>query len=62
LQDTEQLDLALRIARLERRILMRGLRQSGVQVVEWQVDKPFFQSARYALSRLPVGFRGVRTL
>jgi uncharacterized protein (DUF58 family) len=62
LPQSDKLDLALRIARLERRVLMRGLRQSGVQVFEWQVDQPFHQSAQYALSRLPVGFRGVRTI
>lgn len=62
LQDTDQLALAVRIARLERRVLIHGLRQSGVQVIEWQVDKPFYESARHALSRLPVGFRGVRTI
>ena len=62
LQDTGQLDLAVRIARLERRGLIRGLRQAGVQVIEWQVDQPFYQSASFALSRLPIGYRGVRML
>jgi len=53
------LDLAARIARLERVLLMRRLRQAGVQVVDWQVDKPFGQVAHVALSRAPRWFQAV---
>jgi uncharacterized protein (DUF58 family) len=55
-------DLATRIARLERVLLLRKLRQAGVQVVDWQVDKPFGQVAHAALSRAPRWFQamGVR--
>jgi uncharacterized protein (DUF58 family) len=62
LPDLDHLDLAIRIARLERQSLIRDLRKGGVQVVEWQVDKPFHQSAHRALSRLPVRYRGMRML
>jgi uncharacterized protein (DUF58 family) len=43
--------LAVRLARLEREILLRQLRQAGIRVVNWQVDKPLPQMAQAALSR-----------
>lgn len=43
--------LAVRLARLERAILLRQLRQAGIRVVNWQVDKPLPQMAQAALSR-----------
>lgn len=43
--------LAVRLARLEREILLRQLRQAGIRVVNWQVDKPLQQVAQAALSR-----------
>jgi uncharacterized protein (DUF58 family) len=52
-------DLAARIVRLERRLLLRQLRQAGVQVVDWQVDKPFDQTIYASLGRLPHWFRAV---
>lgn len=60
LEGMTHLDLAVRIARLERQSLLRGLRRGGVQVVEWQVDKPFHQSAQHMLSHLPAGYHGER--
>ena len=60
LQGLEHLDLAVRIARLERQSLMRGLRKGGIQVVEWQVDQPFHLSAQHALGRLPALYHGER--
>jgi uncharacterized protein (DUF58 family) len=53
-------DLAVRVARLERARLFHQLRQAGVRVFEWQVDTPFHQTARYALSRAPLWSRGPR--
>jgi hypothetical protein len=41
---------AARIARLERDFLLLQLRRSGARVFEWQVEQPFYQAARYALS------------
>jgi uncharacterized protein (DUF58 family) len=52
-------DLAARIVRLERRLLLRQLRQAGIQVVDWQVDKPFDQTIHASLGRLPHWFRAV---
>ena len=51
--------LAARIARLERVLLLRKLRQAGVQVVDWQVDKPFDQVVHASLGRMPHWFRAV---
>lgn len=45
--------LAMRIARLERDLLMRRLRHAGIQVVNWRVDTPLHQMAEAALSRPP---------
>lgn len=43
--------LASRLARLERELLLRQLRQAGIRVVNWQVETPFQQVAHTALSR-----------
>lgn len=39
-------DVALRIARLERALLFRQLRQAGVQVVNWRIEDPLDQVIR----------------
>jgi uncharacterized protein (DUF58 family) len=52
-------ELAARIARLERTLLLRRLRQAGIQVVDWQVDKPFDQVVHGAIGRVPHWFRAV---
>ena len=51
--------LAARIARLERVLLLRKLRQAGIQVVDWQVGKPFDQAVHASLGRMPHWFRAV---
>ena len=51
--------LAARIARLERTLLLRELRQAGIQVVDWQVDQPFDQVVHASLGRLPLWFRAI---
>lgn len=48
-----QLDLAVRVARLERAHLFYHLQQVGIRVFEWQVSAPFHRIARYALRRMP---------
>ncbi|MBN1219771.1 MAG: DUF58 domain-containing protein [Anaerolineae bacterium] len=44
--------LAMRIARLERALLLNQLRHVGIRVMDWPVDTPFQQAAHVALSRL----------
>jgi uncharacterized protein (DUF58 family) len=52
-------DLAARIARTERLLLLRKLRQAGVRIVDWQVDRPFDQTVHASLGRLPHWFRAL---
>jgi uncharacterized protein (DUF58 family) len=52
--------LATRIAHLERVLLLRKIRQAGVQIVDWQVDKPLDQAVHASLGRRPHWFRVAR--
>jgi len=45
-------DLAARLTRLERVLLVRRLQRAGIQVIEWDVAMPFDQAVRPALLRL----------
>jgi uncharacterized protein (DUF58 family) len=60
LGDSRHVALAARIARLERTHLFHQLSQAGVRIFEWRVDTPFHQTARHALSRMPLWNRGPR--
>jgi hypothetical protein len=53
--------LASQIARAERQLLFKHLREANIQLVDWDVKIPFHQVAHYALSRLPAQ-RGRRLL
>ncbi|MCG3212737.1 MAG: hypothetical protein FOGNACKC_06431 [Anaerolineae bacterium] len=44
-------ELALRLARLERNILLKQLREAEIQVIDWPISVPFYQIAHQALSR-----------
>lgn len=48
---SEQVDLAARIVRLERDLLIRRLKRAGVQVVEWDLSTPFDRAVGPALMR-----------
>ncbi len=56
---TPQWDVALatRIARLERTLLLRRLRQAGIQVVDWPVHTPLDQAVLVSLGARPSTFR-----
>jgi uncharacterized protein (DUF58 family) len=45
--------LAGRIARLERAVMLRRLRQTGAQIVDWRVDQPFDRAVLASLGRVP---------
>ena len=45
--------LAIRIARLERRLVLRRLQRAGIRTVDWQVDTWFDTAIHAALSRGP---------
>ncbi len=51
--------LAARIVNLERALLLRKMQQAGIQVVDWQVDKPFDRAIHAHLGRVPHWFRVV---
>jgi uncharacterized protein (DUF58 family) len=53
------LSLAVRIARLERRVLLRRLRRAGIRTVDWQVETPFDLAIHTSLSRQPHSFRTI---
>lgn len=46
-----------RIARLEREFMIGQIKQTGARVIEWQVDRPFFQVANAMLTRSAVWHR-----
>jgi uncharacterized protein (DUF58 family) len=52
--------MAGRIARIERTLLLRRLRQAGVWVVDWPVTRPLDQALAMALGRTPQWFRNVQ--
>jgi uncharacterized protein (DUF58 family) len=52
-------ELAARIVSLQRALLLLKLRQAGIQVVGWQVHKPFDQVLHGALGRAPQWFRAL---
>ncbi len=58
--DAAHVAIATRLARLERTILLRRLRQAGIQVVDWAVERPLDQVVLTSLGRLPKQARPVR--
>ncbi len=52
-------ELAARFVRVERHLLVLKLRQAGIQVVDWPVNRPFDQTVHAALGRAPQWFRAV---
>ena len=51
------IELAARIIRVERALVLRRLQQAGIQVVDWQVEKPFDHVVHASLGRMPHWFR-----
>lgn len=49
----KEVELAARVIRLERTLLMQKLQRAGVQVLSWNVAQPFDQVVRRELSRMP---------
>ncbi len=59
LEQTPAVELAADIVRVERTLLLRELQRAGIQVVDWQVDRPFDQTVHAALGRVPQWYRAV---
>jgi uncharacterized protein (DUF58 family) len=53
--------LAYRAAISERYFMLQKVRRSGVQVVNWRVDKPLEAEVREALVRQPLTYRAIGT-
>lgn len=58
---TPAVELASRMVRIEREILLHRLQRAGVQVVNWDVSQPFENVAQAALSRPPAWLRAIRS-
>jgi uncharacterized repeat protein (TIGR01451 family) len=54
-------ELAARIVRIEREILLHRLQRAGVQVVNWDTSFPFDNLVQAALSRPPAWLRAIRS-
>lgn len=57
LPETPRIQMAARIARIERAVLFRRLRQAGVRIVDWDVAIPLHQAIATALARQPIWAR-----
>lgn len=53
LPETPQVEMAARLARVERALLFRKLRRAGVRLVDWDVDEPFERVVATQLARQP---------
>ncbi len=53
LPDTQNVNLATHIARVERNLILTQLQQAGIQVLDWPIEIPFHQIAHVALNRVP---------
>ena len=51
LPPSPQVDMAARVIRMERDLLIRRLERAGIQVVEWDVSLPFDQAVGPLLMR-----------
>jgi uncharacterized protein (DUF58 family) len=61
LNRTAAVDLAARIVRIERELLLHRLQRTGVQVVNWDTSQPFENVVQAALSRPPAWLRAIRS-
>jgi uncharacterized repeat protein (TIGR01451 family) len=58
---TAAVDLAARMVRIERELLLHRLNRAGVQVVNWDISQPFENVVQAALSRPPAWLRAIRS-
>jgi uncharacterized protein (DUF58 family) len=61
LSASRNVDLAARIVRIEREILLNRLQRAGIQVVNWDISQPFENVVQAALSRPPAWLRAIQT-
>jgi uncharacterized protein (DUF58 family) len=58
---SDAVNLAARIVRIEREILLHRLQRAGIQVVNWNTAQPFENVVQAALSRPPAWLRAIRS-
>ncbi len=46
-----EVELAARVVRMERDLMLKKVQRAGVQVIEWNVEQPFDQATRKAFAR-----------
>jgi uncharacterized repeat protein (TIGR01451 family) len=61
LHGSRSIDLAARIIRMEREILLQRVQRAGIQVVNWDTSKPFENVVQAALARPPAWLRAIRS-
>jgi hypothetical protein len=59
LNNNRNVDLASRIIKLERAILLHKVQRTGVQVLDWDVSEPFDLVVKRKLGRPPAWLRAV---
>ncbi|HAV75760.1 MAG TPA: hypothetical protein DCX53_00235, partial [Anaerolineae bacterium] len=59
LPKTRNVELASRVIRMERRLLIQKVQRAGIQVLEWDVNDPFDQVVKRKLSHPPAWLRVV---
>lgn len=59
LKRDREVELASRVIRLERRLLLQKLQRAGVQVLDWDVSEPFDQVVKRRLSHPPAWMRAI---
>ena len=50
----ESTSFAIRLARIERSLLLRKLKHLGVRTVDWKVDQPLDETLYTSLRRQPI--------
>jgi uncharacterized protein (DUF58 family) len=59
LPKTKTVELAARVIRLERKLLLQKVQRAGIQVLDWDVSEPFDQVVKRKLGRPPAWLRAV---
>jgi uncharacterized protein (DUF58 family) len=60
LPPTEAVQLAQQIVQMQRLVLLRRLRNMGIQVMDWDITVPFETAAKRDLERRPIMTRGIQ--
>jgi uncharacterized protein (DUF58 family) len=59
LTKTRNVELASRVIKMERTLLLQKVQRAGIQVLEWDITEPFDQVVKQKLSRPPAWLRAV---